>query len=181
MNQFSYFLSDINSSLGKNKWRILTLLFTKQFYGLFSYRLDRQLYLLTGWKYKFLRIPLSPFYFVLQIFSNIDIHNEADINRGISIWHTAGGIVISGKSIIGKNLVLTGGNFIGIRKPIQHGELIIGDNFFLGANSVVLGPIVIANSIKVAALSCVVHSCLIDGVTLVGSPAKVSNKPLANL
>jgi serine acetyltransferase len=51
--------------------------------------------------------------------------------------------------VIGKNLTLTGGNFIGIRDHCNYAELKIGDNCTMGANSVILGPIYLSNGINI--------------------------------
>lgn len=169
--QFIYFLRDVNIILGENKLRFFILFFTRQFWGLFSYRLDRQLFLLLKKTYLIFRIPLSPFFFILQVISNMDIHYKADIQGGISVWHPAAGIVISGKSVVGKNLTLTGGNFIGTRKPINFGEISIGDNVYLGANAIILGPIKLGSDIRIGALALVVDDCLKNGVTIIGSKA----------
>lgn len=48
----------------------------------------------------------------------------------------------------------------------------IGSNVRLGANAQVLGDIRIADGVKIGAGAVVVHSCLIEGATLLGIPAR---------
>jgi len=169
MSQFNYLKKDVTRLLGKNKWRILVVFFSRVFVGIFWYRIDRGLYLLIGNKYKFIRIILSPFFYMVQAYSNLDLHYESDIGPGIKILHSSVGVVISGMAKIGKNVTLTGGNVIGMNDP---GEFIIGDNCFLGANACIIGPLKLGSNINIGACACVVKSFLEDGLVLVGVPAK---------
>lgn len=176
IKQFRYFAEDIKQLLGKHKIRILTIWLSRTFWGIFLYRLERGLFLLFGSSYKFIRILLLPIFTILQAFSNIDINYHADIKGGLVILHPSAGIVISGLSVIGKNLMLTGGNVIGARSNCKAGELQIGDNCYLGANAVVLGPIQLGNNINIAASACVVNDFPEDNEVLIGVPAKAKNR-----
>jgi serine acetyltransferase len=80
--------------------------------------------------------------------------------------------VVSGISVIGENLTLTGGNTIGIKKKCQHGDLKIGDNCTMGANAVIIGPAELGNNISIGALACVTKSFMEDNLVLIGAPAK---------
>ncbi|MFY7741090.1 MAG: DapH/DapD/GlmU-related protein [Flavobacterium sp.] len=108
----------------------------------------------------------------MQAYSNIDIHYKADIKGGLLILHPSMGITISGMANIGENLTLTGGNVIGISKKCELDTFRIGDNCNLGANAVILGPIIIGNNITIGALACVTKSFTENNLTLVGSPAQ---------
>lgn len=158
--------------LGKYKVRILHIWLGRTFWGIFLYRLERGLFLTFGNSYSYVRILFVPLFNLIQAYSNIEIHYKADIKGGLLVLHPATGVVVSGLSVIGKNLTLTGGNIIGGRPDCRSGELIIGDNCELGANAVVLGPIQLGNGIKIGASACAVKDCLIDGSSLVGVPAK---------
>ena len=173
MGQIKYLQKDIVRILGKDKWRIIVILFSRIFIGIFWYRIERSLYLFFGKKYQIIRILLSPFFYLIQAYTNVDIHYKASIGPGLLILHSSVGIVISGKAIIGKNLTLTGGNVIGMSdKP---GNLIIGDNCSLGANACIIGPLKLGNNIKIGSCACVVKSFEKDTLTLVGVPAKPIN------
>lgn len=130
--------------------RLFIILLSKPFYDVLQYRIERSLYLVFDDYYKCLKLPLYPIFLILKIISNIDIHYKTDIKGGINIHHASTRIVISVKSIIGKNLTLTGGNTIGLNKSCKRGEFIIGSNCNLGANSVILEPPVLGNTIKIA-------------------------------
>jgi serine acetyltransferase len=169
--QLSFFIKDIRRITGKHKLRIVFIWLSRVFWGLFSYRFDRGLFLLFGSSYRILRIPLVPLFNFWQAYSNTDIHYQAEVGPGLNILHCSMGTVISGKSLIGKNLTLTGGNVIGAKTNCKPKEIILGDNCFFGANAVLLGPIKIGNNVKIGALAMVIKNCG-DNVTLVGVPAK---------
>lgn len=172
MNQIKYFYQDINKLLGRNKWRIVIVFFYRSFWGVFIYRFERLLYLLLGRPYKALRILLLPIYSILYWYSNSEIHYQADIKGGISILHSSLGVVVSGRSKIGKNLTLIGGNCIGVQANKGGADFILGDNLTLGVNSTIIGPITLGNNIKVGASACVSKSFTESNITLVGVPAK---------
>lgn len=173
--QFLFFFEDVRRMLGKNKYRIFFIWLSRSFVGLFLYRTERGLLLTFGKLYELVRIFFLPVINLIQAYSNLDIHYKADIKGGLSILHPSMGVVISGKSIIGNNLTLTGGNVIGINKKTEKGNFVIGNNCELGANAVVLGPIILGDNIKIGALACVVKNCLTSNVTLVGIPAQIKD------
>ena len=147
---------------------------SRAFVGVFMYRFERGLFLTFGKLYSIIRILLLPIINILQAYSNLDIHYKANIKGGLFVLHPSNGIVISGKSIIGSNLTLTGGNVIGISKKCNTGEFVIGDNCSLGANAVIIGPLMLANNIRIGASACVVKSYAESNVTLIGVPAKIN-------
>ncbi len=162
--------------LGKRKSRILYVWLSRAFWGLLLYRTERGLHLFIGKPYAVIRIFLLPLINLIQAYSNLDINYKADIRGGLLVLHPTAGIVISGFSVIGENLLLTGGNVIGSRAGCRYGDIRIGNNCSLGANAVVLGPIKLSNNISVGASACVLKSCETDGATLVGVPAKIVGK-----
>lgn len=159
--------------LGKRKSRIFYIWLSRSFTGILLYRCERGFYLTFGKYYQVFRILFLPIINLMQAYSNLDIHYKADVKGGLSVLHPAMGIVISSTSIIGKNLTLTGGNVIGINKKTEKGDFVIGDNCSLGANAVILGPVKIADDIKIGAMACVTKDCLHAGSTLVGIPAQI--------
>lgn len=171
IQQFSYFIQDVRRMLGKHKIRIIHIWLSRFFWGILLYRIERGMFLTIGKVYLYLRIIFIPLINLIQAYSNIDISYHADIKGGILVLHPSTGIVVSGLSVIGKNLTLTGGNIIGARENCKANELVIGDNCTLGANAVVLGPICLTNNIQIGASACVIHNCSNGGATLVGVPA----------
>jgi len=171
--QLKYFSQDVKRMLGKYKIRILTVWLSRTFWGIFMYRWERGWYLLFGRGYEIFRIILTPLYNLLYAYSNIEIHYKADVKGGIMVLHPSVGAVVSGLSVVGRNLTLTGGNVIGAKPHTKRGEIIIGDNCSLGANAVIIGPVKLGNTINIGASACVVKDCIADNVSLIGVPAKV--------
>lgn len=171
--QFLYFLEDIRRMLGKSKSRILYIWLSRSFVGLFMYRLERGFFVTFGKLYSIIRILFLPIINIIQAYSNLDINYKANIKGGILVLHPSNGVVISGRSIIGANLTLTGGNVIGISKNCSIGDFVIGDNCSLGANAVIIGPLKLMNNVQVGASACVVKSFADSHITLVGVPAKI--------
>lgn len=174
--QFFYFLQDIQRMLGKRKSRLLYIWLSRSFSGIFMYRFERGMLLSFGKFYEIFRILFLPIINCIQAYSNLDIHYKADIKGGLCILHPSMGVTISGISIIGTDLTLTGGNVIGISKKVNRGEFVIGNNCNLGANAVILGPAKIGNNVNVGALACVTKDFLENNITLVGVPATIKNK-----
>ncbi|MCT4628399.1 DapH/DapD/GlmU-related protein [Winogradskyella sp.] len=177
MEQLSYFIQDVKRSIGRKKLRVFTVLFTRTFWGLFNYRLERCGYRLIGDFYSVIRIVYLPISFLFQIISNIDIHYKADIKGGVLVHHPALGVVVNGVCIIGSNLTLTGGNAIGVNKSCKKGDFVIGNDCNLGANATIIGPVKLGDKIKIGANACVLNSYLDSNVVLVGIPAK----PIGNV
>lgn len=172
IRQFIYFRQDLKRLVGKHKIRILHIWLGRNFWGVLVYRFERGLLGIFGRYYKYLRVLLIPVFNLIYAYSNIEINYNADIKGGLLVLHPAAGIVISRFARIGENLTLTGGNIIGGKAGTSSGDIQIGDNCFLGANAVVLGPIRLGNEIHVAALACVVQDYPEDHVTLRGVPAR---------
>ena len=171
-NQFFYFYKDVLRIVGKRAERWLIVVFTRVFWGVFLYRFERFLFLIFGKYYSFIRIPFLPFFLLIQSFSNIEIHYKANIKEGILILHSSIGVVVSGRANIGKNITFTGGNVIGFSDKYKEKKFEIGDFLTMGANAVILGPVVLSDHITVGASACVVKNFLNKYDILVGVPAK---------
>jgi serine O-acetyltransferase len=174
--QFGYFALDLKRIVGKYKVRILHIWLSRVFWGILIYRMERGLFLTIGKPYKILRVLFIPFLNLLQSYTNIDLNYEADIKGGLFILHPSVGVVVSGLSVIGYNLTLTGGNIIGAKKGCKYGDISIGDNCTLGANAVIIGPVKLGDNITVGASACVVKDCLTENSILAGVPAKSINQ-----
>jgi len=172
MLQIQFLVEDLKRIIGEKKYRWLFVWISRQFVGIFIYRLERSLYLLLGNVYPVLRILFLPILNVLQAYSNIEIHYKSDIKGGILILHPSMGVVISAYARIGKNLTLTGGNVLGVSKHKNNGSYCIGDSCELGANATIIGPVQLGSHIKIGANACVVKSFKSDRLTLVGVPSK---------
>jgi serine O-acetyltransferase len=95
---------------------------------------------------------------------------------GLSIAHR-GTIVVHEDSKVGENCRIHHGVTIGSGKIEQNDSPSIGNNVYIGANAVVVGPIKIADDIAIGANSYVNKSFLEPNITIAGCPAKkISNK-----
>ncbi len=151
-------------------WTWFVCWFRAPFWGAASYRVERALYLWLGPAWRPLRILLTP---VLALItpSNIDIHYGANIGPGLEITHPALGVVVSRHAVIGRNATFTGGNCVGIRRVLGASEVLhIGNDVNLGANAVVLGPVIIGDGVRVGA-GAVVTRDVEDGAKVAGIPA----------
>ena len=173
MSQLRFFIRDVKRMVGNKKYRLLYIWINRNFVGIFLYRLERSFFLLTGNYYRYLRVLFLPFFKLLQWYSNMDIHYEADVTGGLIVLHPSAGCVISKFSNIGANLTLTGGNIIGVKKACTKNQFIIGSDCTLGANATVIGPIKLGNNIIIGASSSVVSNFKENNIILAGVPAKV--------
>lgn len=94
-----------------------------------------------------------------------------NIGKGLLIYHSQG-TVINGKAIIGENCRLHGNICIGNGGENDKKAPVIGNNVTIGAGAKIIGGVTIADDIKIAAGSVVVHSFTEKGITIAGIPAK---------
>lgn len=100
---------------------------------------------------------------------------EIDINtfgEGLVVHHN-GSIVVSADATVGRNCQLHGDNCIGnLGSGKRPGSPVIGDNVDIGVGAKIIGPIELADGIRVGANAVVVTSFLEPGITIAGVPAK---------
>ncbi len=126
----------------------------------------------------FYRIHLTPISIFIRagmrlVFS-CDIPYKTQIGSGTRFPHHALGIVIHPEAKIGKNCRILHGVTIGGKSG--HKQLpVIGNNVFIGANSVVMGPIKIGDNAVIGAGSVVLHDVK-ENTVVSGVPAKEINK-----
>lgn len=175
--QIGFLIKDYQRQTGSKKLRMFYLWLSRASIGIMLYRVERMMFLLFSNVWKVIRILFLPILFPLYAYSNLEISYKADIGPGISVLHPSMGVVVSSFVTIGKNLTLTGGNVIGGRSEVRNGEakFMLGDNVNLGANAVILGPVVLGNNITIGALA-LVNKDFESGCTLVGVPAKQIRK-----
>jgi len=101
-----------------------------------------------------------------------DIPAETKIGNGFYIGHI-GGIVISGKTIIGNNCNISQGVTIGFSsRGIKKGYPTIGNNVYIGPGAVIIGKIKIGDNVAIGANAVVLNDIANNAVTA-GIPAKV--------
>ncbi|WP_054178889.1 hypothetical protein [Trabulsiella odontotermitis] len=84
-----------------------------------------------------------------------DIMLGANIGEGLTIAHHVG-VVVSKRVVAGRNMKLTQNSVIGNSGKGESGKIEIGNNFFLGSNSCVIGDkLKIGDNVTVGAMSFV--------------------------
>ena len=140
--------------------------------SIIGYRLSRTAYLLLGNWWQVIHTLLAPLRLLVRPFgAGLEIHYQATIGPGLKILHPSLGVVISGDAVIGRDLVLTGGNCIGGQSSSRLDIPRLGNGVTLGANAVVLGPGLVGDGVIVGAGSIVIGDAP-AGSTVVGSPAR---------
>jgi serine acetyltransferase len=171
ITQLRFFLADYKRMAGNKRSRYLYIWMSRQVIAVWIYRFERGMFLTFGVGWRLIRIIFLPIINLFYAYGNAEINYKANIGPGLSLLHSSLGNVVSGRSIIGKNLTLTGGNVIGNRGIKENNKIIIGDNCTMGANAVILGPVTLGNNIKIGACACVVKDAE-DNAILIGVPAK---------
>jgi len=134
------------------------------------------------WRYRIrpsvLRWPFSFCYKILklasQILTGIDLPCEASVGRRLVIEHF-GGIIISGDTRMGDDVVIRNGVTIGLRRTGQRGAPVLGNRVDVGAGAKILGSIHIGNDVAIGA-NAVVLGDVPDGCIAVGVPAQVRRR-----
>lgn len=102
----------------------------------------------------------------------ISIPAGTRIGSGLYIGHF-GGIVVSGRSVIGKNCNLSHGVTLGqANRGPNKGYPTIGDNVYIGPGAKVVGAVHIGNDVAIGA-NCVVTKDVPDHAVVVGVPGKI--------
>jgi serine O-acetyltransferase len=148
--------------------------FTQGFWALIQYRI-------ASYIYANLRIPLlrQILLFVcligqkiIEISTGISIPASAKIGHSFYIGHF-GGIIINADAIIGTNCNISQGVTVGVSGlGGKRGVPVIGNEVYIGANTVVAGKITVGNNVLIGACSLVNFSLLDNSVAL-GVPAVI--------
>ena len=91
--------------------------------------------------------------------------------KGLRIWHY-GSTIISGDAKIGEDCTFHGQACIG-NDGSSTAAPVIGNNVDIGVGAKIIGDITIADNVRIGAGAVVTKSCLEQGRTLVGVPAKM--------
>jgi serine O-acetyltransferase len=110
----------------------------------------------------------------IQIVTGIEISYSAQIKEGLLIAHFSNVFIGDGVEI-GSNATLHQGVTIGVSGRKKRGVPVIGDDFFAGANAVIVGPVSVGNSVIVAANTLIYQD--VDSKKVVScAPAVVINR-----
>lgn len=120
--------------------------------------------------------PIGIFYRLMlrryQIRYGFQISAKTEIGGGLYLGHW-GTVVVNSKAKIGKNCNLAHGVTIGqTNRGDKQGVPTIGDNVWIGTNSVIVGGITIGNNVLIAPNSYVTDS-VGDNSIVIGNPSKI--------
>ena len=112
--------------------------------------------------------------------THIQIPGKTKIGEGFYIGHL-GRIIINPQAIIGKNCNISTGVVIGqINKGSKKGCPIIGDEVWIGANSVIVGKINIGNNVLIAPNSYINFDVPNDSI-VIGNPGVIHRNDEATI
>lgn len=112
---------------------------------------------------------------IIEITTGISIPASAQIGKSFYIGHF-GGIIINSNAILGENCNISQGVTIGVSSiGIKRGVPTIGNNVYIGANSVVAGRIFVEDNVLIGACS-LVTSDVTEFSVVQGVPAIVISK-----
>jgi len=141
------------------------------FWTMMIYRFGRWRYRLPG----LVRKPFSLLYKLLkfsgQVMTGIDLPCETTVGRRLRIEHF-GGIIVSGDSVIGNDVVIRNGVTIGLRRTGERGAPVLGNRVDIGAGAKILGNIRIGDDAVIGA-NAVVLTDVPPGALAVGVPARI--------
>jgi serine O-acetyltransferase len=136
------------------------------------YRFGRWRYRI-GWR--IIRAPFSIIYKVMfkfvQILTGIELPCEASIGKRFRIDHF-GGIIISGDTVLGDDVVLRNGVTIGLRRTGVRGSPVIGNRVDIGAGAKILGSITIGDDVAIGANAVVLKDVPANSIAI-GIPARI--------
>lgn len=151
--------------------------FTQGFWAIFQYRLASAIY---QSKMNSFFKKLGLFLCLIwqkwiEIFTGISIPASVVIGKSFYIGHF-GGIILNAKSVVGDNCNISQGVTIGVSGVGQkRGIPNIGDNVYIGVNSVIAGKITIGNNCIIGANSLVIND-IEDNSLVIGVPGEVKKK-----
>lgn len=131
----------------------------------------------------FAKIPFALYRILHKVtcqLAGVDLSWKTKIGPGFCITH-GWGLVISPGAVIGSNVTLFHGVTIGMKlRELSNGELektypTIGDNVWIGANSVIVGEVTVGEGSVIAPLSMIIKDVEAH-VTVGGNPQKVLKK-----
>lgn len=151
--------------------------FTQGFWAIVQYRLAHSVYHLKIPVVKqILQILTLIWQKLIEITTGISIPASVTIGHSFYIGHF-GGIILNANTKIGNNCNISQGVTIGVSGLDKNrGVPIIGNNVYIGANTVLAGKIIINDNVLIGACSFVNASITSNSVVL-GVPAiKISDK-----
>ena len=148
--------------------------FTQGFWAIFQYRIAHFFHTkvkIFPLNFMF-KIPSLLWQKIIEIITGISIPASAKIGHSFYIGHF-GGIILNANAVIGNNCNISQGATIGISGTDDNrGVPIIGNDVYIGVNSVVAGKITIGNNVLIGSCS-LVTTHVKDNSIVSGVPAIV--------
>ncbi|RKZ41661.1 MAG: serine acetyltransferase [Gammaproteobacteria bacterium] len=131
------------------------------------------------WRYtikrRWIRLPFSflykALYLFIQIITSIELPCEAKVGKRFTIEHF-GGIIVSGDSVFGDDVVIRNGVTVGLKHTGVRGSPTIGNRVDIGAGAKLLGPIHIGDDVAIGANAVVIKDIPSHSIA-VGIPARI--------
>lgn len=108
---------------------------------------------------------------ITKVITGIQIPVGTRIGRGLRILHF-GTVVINPGAVIGKNFNIAQGCLIGNSGGKHKGVPVIGDNCYMGANSIIVGGVKIGNDVLIAP-GAFVNFDVPNNSIVIGNPGKI--------
>lgn len=89
------------------------------------------------------------FFYITRLITHIQIPVRTVIGKGLWILHF-GHIIVNPKAIIGKNFSISPGCLVGDDRGKRVGSPVIGNNVYMGANSIIVGNVRIGDHVLIA-------------------------------
>jgi len=131
------------------------------------------------------KIPLLPRLVknMIRVVFSCDIHYQAKIHSSVEFGHNGLGTIISVSAEIGKGTLIMHNTTIGrvnFKTKMSNGRRvvapIIGENVYIGANAIIIGPVIIGDNAVIGAGSIVVNDVPRNGVVMSKSAELVKIK-----
>ena len=107
----------------------------------------------------------------LTIKYGFDTTFDVHIDEGLRIVHL-GSIVVHGNSVVGKNFTILNNVTLGQAKRMNGNDVPkVGDNVYIGVNSVLIGDIKVGDNVTIGAFS-LVNKSVEDNCVIAGIPFK---------
>lgn len=103
--------------------------------------------------------------------THIQIPVATQIGEGLYIGHF-GSIIVNPNAVIGRNFCVSAGTLVGSAQGKRKGVPVIGDNVYMGRNSIVIGNVRIGNDVLIAP-GAFVNFDVPDSSIVIGNPGKV--------
>lgn len=145
---------------------------TQGFWAVFQYRIANFIHLHIKFKpFRFVFILLMLFWKkLIEVLTGISIPSSAKIGSAFYVGHF-GNIIINANAVIGDNCNIAQGVTIGISGiGERRGVPIVGNNVYIGANSVLAGKIEIGDNVLVGACT-LVNKSVPENAVVLGVPA----------